>query len=55
MDKGKSSHVSFAESPVTLQGIADRNEIIKDQTVLPAIIKYPRTLDRSAKKRTTFE
>jgi hypothetical protein len=54
-DKGKSSHVSFAESPVTLQGIADRNETIKDQTVLPTILKYPRALDESAKKKATFE
>jgi hypothetical protein len=54
-DKGKSSHVSFAESPVTLQGIADKNETIKDQTVPPAILKYPRALDKSAKKKATFE
>jgi hypothetical protein len=54
-DKGKSSHVSFAESPVTLQGIADRNKTIEDQAVPLATRKYLRALDKFVKRTATFE
>jgi hypothetical protein len=53
-DKGKSSPASFAESLVTLRGIADRNEITKDQLVPLAITKYPRVPGKSGKKKAMF-
>jgi hypothetical protein len=53
-DKGKSSPASFAESLVTLQGTADRNETIKDQTVPLTIPKYLRVPGKSAKKKASF-
>jgi hypothetical protein len=56
MDKGKSSHVSFAESPVTSHGIADRNIITikaphvttKDQQVP---LEITLTFDKHDKKK----
>jgi hypothetical protein len=55
MDKGKSSPASFAESLVTLQGTADRNETIKDQVAPLAITKYPREPGRSDRRKAIFE
>jgi hypothetical protein len=50
MDRGKSSHVSFAGNLVTSHEIVDRNAITtKDQWVPPEIIKTllaPDKLDR---------
>jgi hypothetical protein len=51
MDKGKSSHVSFAENPVTSHGIADRNATIKDQRVPLKTIKTLLALDKHDKKK----
>jgi hypothetical protein len=53
-DKGKSSPASFVESLVTLQGIADRNETIKDQLAPLAITKYPHVPSKSGKKKAMF-
>jgi hypothetical protein len=53
-DKGKSSPASFAESLVTSQGIADRNEITKDQLVPLAITKYPHVPGKSGKRKAMF-
>jgi hypothetical protein len=55
MDKGKSSPASFVESLVTLQGIADRKEIIKAQVAPLATPKYPREPDKLDRKKATFE
>jgi hypothetical protein len=54
MDKGKSSLAFSAENPVTLRGIADRNEITKDQLVPLAITKHPRVPGKSGKKKAMF-
>jgi hypothetical protein len=52
--KGKSSHVSSAESPVTSHVIADRNETTKDQVAPLATHRYPRALDKSVKRTVTY-
>jgi hypothetical protein len=51
MDKGKSSHVSFVENPVTSHGIANRNATIKDQQVPLETIKTLLALDKRDKKK----
>jgi hypothetical protein len=52
MVKGKSSHVSFAESRVTSHRTVDRNNATtKDQWVLLEIIKTPLAFDRPDKKK----
>jgi hypothetical protein len=59
MDKGKSSHASFAESQVTLHEIADRNamaikvlyRIIKDQQDPLGTIKILYAPDKSNRRR----
>jgi hypothetical protein len=52
MDKGKSSHASFAESRVTSHRIVDRNNAtIKDQWVLLKIIKIPLAFDKPDKTK----
>jgi hypothetical protein len=51
MDKGKSSHVSFAENLVTSHRIADRNATIKDQRVPLETIKTLLALDKCDKKK----
>jgi hypothetical protein len=52
MDKGKSSHASFAENRVTSHGIVGRNNAaIKDQQVLPETIKIPLAFDKLDKTK----
>jgi hypothetical protein len=53
-DKGKSSHVSFAESPVTSHETVDRNETTRDQVVPLTILKYLCGLGKSARKKAIF-
>jgi hypothetical protein len=54
MDKGKSSHVSFAESLVISHETVDRNETTRDQVAHLAIIKHLCVLGKSAKRKATF-
>jgi hypothetical protein len=56
MDKGKSSHASFAENQVTSHEIVDRNNAtIKDQRVLLETFRIPLALDKLDKKKAPSE
>jgi hypothetical protein len=53
-DKGKSSHVSSAESPVTSHATADRNETTRGQVDPLVTHKYQCALDKSVRRKATF-
>jgi hypothetical protein len=54
-DKGKSSPASFAESQVTLQGIADRKRTVRAQVAPLAIPRHLREPGKSDRRKAISE